>query len=193
MRRSMGGNRCFVIARPSEVDLGPLSPWSIPEIIDIYQGSVAEKRGFRLSYVRDHVPGLVYMRWGSNLSAHTKDIHVLEKHGEFTLERVEDVLALDDVNSDGHGDMSFGLLAPDLRLTVKRNGDSVAVVTNFDKLRLRNAQICFYLMSAGKRVAVRGYSEVPRATFSQTTGKAQIIGFIRFQGEIIARVASERV
>ncbi|KAA9393093.1 hypothetical protein FCK90_14040 [Kocuria coralli] len=193
MRRSMGGNRCFVIARPSEVDLVPLSPWSIPEIIDIYQGFVAEKRGFRLSYVREHSAGLVYMRWGSNLSAHMKDIHVLEKHGEFTLDRVEDILALDGAQAEGDNDMTFGLLAPDLRLTVKRSGDRVNVVTNFDKLRLRNAQICFYLMSGGKRVAVRGYSEVARATFPQAPGKVQIIGFIRFQGEIIARVASERI
>lgn len=193
MRRSMGGNRCLVVKDPGAVDLAPLSPWSLPEVMDLNQGAVAEKRGIRLSYVRGHRPGLLYMRWGSNLSAHSKSMHVLEKHSEFSIERVEDILEELQLDMPEQGALSFGLLAPDLRLSIRRSGDSISVVSNFDKLRIRGGQICFYLMSGARRVDVRGYSLEPRARFVGAPDPAHAVGFIRLNGEVVARVESGQV
>lgn len=193
MRRSISGNSFLLIKNPSVANLASLSPWSIPEVMDVYQGTLAQSRGIRLSYVRGHCPGLAYMRWGYNLSAHRKDFHVLQKHAEFTLGEVEEIHASAQCEDLHKERFSFGLLSPDLRLTVRRRGDEVAVISNFDKLRLRNAQLCFYLMSGKKRIGVRSYSMDPRARFSDAPPRVQVVGFIRFQGKIIARVASERV
>lgn len=185
MRRSLTGNKAFVIRNPGAVDFSELSPWSAPELMTAVQARSIRARGQQLMPVHGNEPGFVYMRWGQNLSAHRKDFHIVRTHGRRRLDALDEVLELrPEAEPPG---LSFDLVPLDLRLTARRSGGQVRVISNFDKLRAAAGYICFQVFHDGRRIAGTSYARNASARFEDVPDGARIRGFVKFDGEIVGR------
>lgn len=185
MRRSLTGNKAFVIRRPGTTEFGQLSPWSAPELMTAVQARSIRARGQQLVPVHGNEPGFVYMRWGQNLSAHRKDFHTVRTRSRRHLDRLDEVLELRPT-TEAEG-LSFDLVPLDLRLTARRSGAQVRVTSNFDKLRASAGHICFQVFHEGRRIAGTSYARRASARFDDVPEGARIRGFVKFEGEIVGR------
>lgn len=185
MRRSLTGNKAFVIRDPQRVDPGNLSPWSAPELMTAVQAKSATGRGQQLRPVHANAPSFVYMRWGQNLSSHRKDFHITEALSARHLAAVSDLLSIEeDVSSRS---LSFDPVPLDLRLTVRRDGTRTAVTSNFDRLRVGTGKICFQIFDKGTRIASTSYSQRSSAVFPDIPPGAQVRGYVKLDGKIVGR------
>lgn len=185
MRRSLTGNKAFLIRNPGRTDIRELSPWSVPELMTAVQARTIRLRGQRLLPVHDNEPGFIYMRWGQNLSAHRKDFHIERTHGRRRIDRLEELLELGP--SGEAGKLSFDLVPLDLRITARRVGAQVVVNSNLDRLRAPSAHLCLQVFRAGRRIASTPYSRKSSARFDDVPEGATVRGFLRFEGEIVGR------
>lgn len=72
MTHQLNGTKFYVSSTNLFQKQRRLSPWSIPEYFNDKNISRMARAGVRLVTVQDNVPGLIYCRWGHNLSLHDK-------------------------------------------------------------------------------------------------------------------------
>ncbi|MEW1978946.1 heparinase II/III family protein [Kocuria palustris] len=191
MRRSLTGNKAFVVRNPTHEKVQGLSPWSVPELMTAVQRAAVHSRGQELRPVHGHRPGFVYMRWGQNLSAHRKDFHITQTHATHRLESPADLLSF--VEEPVTAELGFEIVPLDLRATARRIGDSVTVTSNFDKLRAGGGHVCFQVYHGATRIASTPYSKRGSARFEEVPRGSVIRGFVRLDGEIVGRCRTEAV
>ncbi|MCT1834426.1 heparinase II/III-family protein [Kocuria palustris] len=191
MRRSLTGNKSFVIRNPSMDAIDGLSPWSVPELMTAVQRSAAQARGQQLRPVHGNRPGFVYMRWGQNLSSHRKDFHITTTTSTHRLAAPADLLSFGD--QPEQRELSFDIVPLDLRATARRRGGTVTVTSNFDKLRAGSGHVCFQVFHGGQRIASTPYSRRADARFDDVPAGSVIRGFVRVDGEIVGRCRTEAV
>lgn len=72
MTHNLNGGKFYVSSTDLYEQQRVLSPWSIPEFFNAKNVERMAKVGVSLVTVRDNVPGMIYCRWGKNLSLYDK-------------------------------------------------------------------------------------------------------------------------
>ena len=192
LKRTVTGNKFYTVESPTADDVATLSPWSVPEVLDEDMAQRFAQRGITLRYVKGMRPGFVYLRWGRNLSNHRKDFHVTTTFGSFVAGSVG-TLAMVDPHAlpTVEPELEFGTFGRKLEIRVTRGADgALRYTTNFEALRLPDAQICFYLLHGGERVGVRAYGPKGSGVFPDAPANATVKAFVRNQEGIFLRQIS---
>ncbi|WP_282852877.1 hypothetical protein [Gulosibacter sediminis] len=196
LERTLTGDKFYVIDKPgARDDLAKRSAWSIPEIMDKEQQRKMAHHGVGLYAVRNFVAGFVYMRWGQNLSRQRKDGFQLVGLGSQTLSTARDVLGLSQkqVPTGRTSELWFGILPGRFKVEAKRRGRRLEVSTNFDDVKKSGAQLALQVMRGNKRIDVRAYGQSANAVFEDVPPAVTVRAFIRRDGEVTDRAASQEV
>lgn len=196
LERTLTGDKFYVIDEPgARDDLAKRSAWSIPEVMDKEQQRRMRRHGVGLYAVRNYGAGFVYMRWGQNLSRQRKDGFQIVGLGSQTLAAPRDILELsrNQVPTDRSSGLWFGILPGRLKVEAKRHGRQVHASTNFDDVKKAGSQLALQVMRGDKRIDVRAYGSSATAVFEDVPSGVTVRAFIRRDGEITDRAASQEV
>lgn len=93
MTHQLNGTKFYVSSTELFEKQRKLSPWSIPEHFNTKNVARMAKAGVLLVTVQDNVPGLVYCRWGHNLSLHDKSSYYTKRFQSIEFRSTESMVS----------------------------------------------------------------------------------------------------
>lgn len=192
------GNKFYVVPENEYKRLQSLSPWSLPETMDVEAVERFKADSIHLALIRNNAPTFAYMRRAQNLSGQSKAgyIETINSQTEFTNE--SDFLAHTWASPKPPAlvEIVDEPLPRIFRMSCTRPASApseIHVTTNFPKVFDKDCSIAFYLMHGHDRLDVQWYASQGTASFRSTVSNLTIRAFVRKDGEIIHRAAISSV
>lgn len=197
LKRSLTGEKFHVIEHPSSIeDVAFYHATAVPERVDREFHERRKRIGIGLYGAGGFTPGLVYMRWGQNLSRKGKEYLEVKRFGRFHAADAGSVAltARADVPHEG-GDIWVRLPGEEsaFEVTARRVGDSVQVTSNMQAQPGKGWKVCYYLMKGTQRLDTRWYSAASDAVFESAPPGVSVRAFLRAADGSTTRVESEKV
>lgn len=156
LRRAINGNKFYIFKDFNKINA--FSPWSIPDQLDDeIHDRVLRKTGVRLTLVNNSLPGIFYLRRGSNLSNYRKDSVVEKLILKKSLKNISDIFYFEKEDKIITSNDNFFVPKVGLKVMANIIGKLICFTSNFDRFSEDGNKVSYYLYCDGVKISQISY------------------------------------